>query len=111
MASSKTAQKPLTKDQKRQLRGMAQALDPIVFIGQQGLSPAVVKALDEALKARELVKVRIGNNAEVETGAIAEALCRGTQSQEVHRIGHVLVFYRAPKRPADRLIKLVTDSD
>ncbi len=49
----------LDSAQRRHLRGLAHPLKPIVFVGEAGISPAVVTALDEALTQHELVKVRL----------------------------------------------------
>jgi RNA-binding protein len=51
-------QKSLTEKQKKHLRGLAHAREPVVLVGQGGLSPAITGELETALGAHELVKVR-----------------------------------------------------
>ena len=87
----------LNQAQRKHLRGLAHALQPVVMIGQKGNSPAVTQELDGALTAHELVKVsiRVGDR-ELRDQAIAE-LEQQTQSTLVTRIGNIAVFYRARK--------------
>jgi RNA-binding protein len=88
-------QHALTEKQKKYLRGLAHARDPIVLIGTAGLSPAVIAELDGALNAHELVKVRARVGDREERDAILEDLCNRTNSILVQRVGHVGVLYRA----------------
>jgi RNA-binding protein len=88
----------LDSSQRRYLRGLAHPLKPIVFIGEGGISPAVLKALDEALTSHELVKIRLRQPenkkeaAETLASASAAALC-GV-------VGHTVVLYRPnPEEP------------
>lgn len=53
----------LTSKQRAQLRGLANSLTPIVHIGKEGITEAVVKQTDEALEARELIKCRVLESA------------------------------------------------
>ena len=52
----------LTGKQKRFLRAMGTSMDPVVFIGKEGLTPTVVTAAKDAIKKRELIKVRVLQN-------------------------------------------------
>ncbi|MFL6547307.1 MAG: ribosome assembly RNA-binding protein YhbY [Povalibacter sp.] len=88
---------PLTEKQRKYLRGLAHARDPIVLVGQSGLSPGITKELDVALGAHELVKVRARVGDREERDAVFEQLGAGTKSTLVQRIGNVGVFYRARK--------------
>jgi RNA-binding protein len=87
----------LTEKQKKYLRGLAHARDPVVLIGQGGLSPAITGELTTALGAHELVKVRARVGARDERDNIFAALAEQTGSTLVQRIGNVGVFYRARK--------------
>jgi RNA-binding protein len=84
----------LSEKQRRHLRGLGHALKPIIAIGKEGASAAVVAEAARALHDHELVKVRV---AGMERGARDEALdslASGTQSEIVGRIGHTAVLYR-----------------
>ncbi|MBB6091877.1 RNA-binding protein [Povalibacter uvarum] len=89
--------KTLSEKQRKHLRGLAHSRDPIVLIGQGGLSEGVTKELDTALSAHELVKVRARVGDREERDAIFEQLTRQTTSTLVQRIGNVGVFYRPHK--------------
>lgn len=90
----------LSEKQRKYLRGLAHARDPIVMIGQSGLSAAVTREMDLALGSHELVKVsvRVGDREQRDT--ILEELTTQTGAALVQRIGNVGVFYRAhPEHP------------
>ena len=87
----------LSEKQRKYLRGLAHARDPIVLIGQSGLSAGVTKELDTALGAHELVKVRARVGDRDERDAVFEQLVSETKSTLVQRIGNVGVFYRPHK--------------
>ncbi|RIL06289.1 MAG: ribosome assembly RNA-binding protein YhbY [Proteobacteria bacterium] len=82
----------LTGPQKRFLRARAQALEPMVWIGDAGLTGGVRRALDEALAAHELVKVRM--RAPDDKRALAAELAATSGAALVHLIGHTAVLYR-----------------
>jgi RNA-binding protein len=87
----------LSEKQRKYLRGLAHGRDPIVMIGQSGLSPGVTRELDIALGAHELVKVRARVGDREQRDAILDELATSTSSALVQRIGNVGVFYRASK--------------
>lgn len=88
----------LTGKQKSYLRGLAHSLSPVVFVGKEGASEAVIRKAHLELLAHELIKVRIGDGAEGEGDTIAEALATGTGAAIAQRIGHVVVLYRRRKK-------------
>ena len=87
----------LSEKQKKHLRRLAHASNPIVMLGQAGLTDGVVAELDRALTHHELVKVaaRVGDRT-ARDGAL-RALAERTASELVQRIGHTGVFYRRRK--------------
>lgn len=90
----------LTEKQKKYLRGLAHARDPIVMVGQGGSSPAVTSELEIALGAHELVKVKARVGDRDERNELLDELAKQTGSALVQRIGNVGVFYRArPDKP------------
>ena len=96
-------QSNLTEKQKKHLRGLAHAREPIVMIGQGGLSPAITGELETALGAHELVKVRARVGDRDQRDEIFDELARQTKSALVQRIGNVAVFYR-PSKDKPRII-------
>jgi RNA-binding protein len=85
------------------LRAEAHHLTPLVHVGQYGLSPTVVQALDDALRTRELVKVQLGRNADVKAKDAAAELAAATGATEVQVIGKTATLYREnPELPRKR---------
>jgi len=90
----------LTDAQRKYLRRLGHDLNPVVLIGNSGLSPNLVAEMDGALAHHELVKVRarVGDR-EARDQMLAE-LAASTRSEIVQRIGHVALFYRVqPDKP------------
>lgn len=84
--------------QRRWLRGRAHALDPVTHVGQAGVSEAVLRAVDGALLAHELIKVRL--HEPEDKRAAARALAAGTGAVLCGLIGHTVILYRPhPERP------------
>jgi RNA-binding protein len=94
----------LTEKQKKHLRRLAHPMNPIVMLGNAGLTDAVVAELDRALTDHELVKVsaRVGDRG-ARDAALDEMASR-TLSELVQRIGNVGVFYRPRKQMPKILI-------
>ena len=76
------------------LKARAHHLNPVVMIGQHGLTDAVIKETDAALAAHELIKVRVAGDDRAERVAAAEALCEATGAFLVQHIGKLLVLWR-----------------
>lgn len=79
------------------LRGRAHHLKVVVSVGALGVSRGVVAELDQALRAHELVKVKLAGDDRAARQACLERLCAGTDAAPVQLIGRVGVVYR----PAD----------
>jgi RNA-binding protein len=88
----------LTGRQRKALRGRAHRLEPIVQVGREGVTDAVVRAVDETLATHELVKVRLHEPEDKK--ADAAALAEGTRSALCGLVGHTVILYRPhPERP------------
>ena len=94
----------LTSKQRQFLKGRAHALSPVVRIGKSGLTPAVIQEAKTALRAHELVKVRIEAEDADERRALAERLAENADAQIVARVGKIAVLYR--ERDEDPDIRL-----
>src|SRR3984885_2626189 len=84
----------LTEKQKKHLRRLAHPMNPIVMLGNAGLTDAVVTELERALTDHELVKVSARVGARDARNQALTALAGRTGSELVQRVGHVGVFYR-----------------
>jgi len=92
---------PLTSTERAALRRRGQSIKPVIIIGKAGLSPDLVTATSDALRARELIKVRVLREAPVTRDDIADFLAEATGSQCPGRIGHTFLLYLAPEEPGE----------
>lgn len=103
-ASDATAIRPaaraLNAAERRELRAAAHHLDPVIMIGDAGLTPAVVAEADRALERHQLIKVRVLGGDRIERGRIMERLCAALGCSPVQLIGKLLVVWRPAKDAA-----------
>ena len=98
----------LTSKQRAQLRSLATNLDTIVHVGKDGIGDNLIKQVNDALEARELIKGRVlDNNIDYDARAAAEELARATRSEVVQVIGSKFVLYRMQHDKSKRKIELV----
>ena len=96
----------LTSKQRAQLRAIANDLQPVVHIGKDGISDALVKQADEALEAREIVKCK--ENSLLTAREACDELSRRTRSEQVQVIGSKFVLYRTShSKEKEKRIRLV----
>ena len=97
----------LNNQQKKALRGMGHHLEPIVYVGKEGLSPSLLKSTEAALNAHELIKIKLGQNCPLERSEAADELVRLTRAAQVQAIGKMILLYRAnPDLPVEKRIAL-----
>lgn len=85
---------PLSESQKKHLRGLAHSLKPCIYIGNGGVTAAVLAELGNALEHHELLKVKVRcGDREAREAAVA-VLVDGTGATLLQRIGNVAVLYR-----------------
>lgn len=84
----------LKPNQRAFLRKMAQTISPIFQIGKNGLSDNQIEQIQNALEARELIKITLLNTIPDEKNAIAEELANSTGADIVHLIGNKLTLYK-----------------
>lgn len=98
----------LTPAQRKAHRAAAHHLDPVVMIGADGLTPAVTKEADAALRAHGLIKVRVlSDSREIRQAALAD-LCEQLNAAPVQHIGKLLVLWRP--RPDKDTVRTEADS-
>ncbi|MEO8751327.1 MAG: YhbY family RNA-binding protein [Casimicrobiaceae bacterium] len=86
--------KPLIPAERRALRAKAHHLEPVVIVGQHGLTPAVLHEIDLALAKHELVKVRVFSDDRDARDAMLAAICTAMDCAPVQHVGKVLVLWR-----------------
>lgn len=107
----------LTPAQRKEKRADAHHLDPVVMIGGEGLTPAVVKETDAALKSHGLIKIRVlGDDRQAREAMLAQ-LCDELDAAPIQHIGKLLVLWRPipektrvereDARPGPRVVKIV----
>lgn len=87
----------LTPAERSAMRAQAHALDPVVMIGDAGLTPAVEKEVSASLDAHGLIKVRVHGDDREERIRIYQTLCERLKAEPVQHIGKLLVLYRPKK--------------
>ena len=98
----------LKSSQRAQLRAIANGLDTIVQVGKGGITENVIKQVDSALTAREIIKGRVLEASMLSAREAAEALAPDCGAEIVQIIGSRFVLYRENKKlPAEKRIKLV----
>ncbi|ATG89284.1 ribosome assembly RNA-binding protein YhbY [Methylomonas koyamae] len=84
--------------QKKKLKAQAHALNPVVIVGQAGLTEAVLKEINVALDAHELIKIKIRAERD-DRAVISEQICAETKAELIQSIGQIAVVYRQnPKK-------------
>ena len=91
--------KSLTPAQRQHLRGLAHSRQPVVMIGNNGLTPAVLKEIELALVAHELIKIKAASDELDTRRSWLQEICAATGAAPVQQIGKVLVIYRAAEKP------------
>jgi len=94
---------PLSAKKRSELRAQAHKLNPVVIIGDKGLTDEVVAEIDRSLKAHELIKVRAAGGERDSRDVWLEAICERLQAHPVQQIGKVFVIYREnPKEKEEK---------
>jgi len=87
----------LTGKERAKFRSQANLLKPIVMIGKDGLTEAVIDQIDQIIELKELVKIKIQNNSTEEARTVAEEVAKELEAEVVQVIGGIVVLYRESK--------------
>lgn len=89
----------LTASQKRYLRGLTHDINPVVMVGDKGLTDNVMAEIELALDHHELVKVKLRSDRDTRR-EWSQRIARECAAETVHEIGQVACFYRRnPEKP------------
>jgi RNA-binding protein len=83
----------LTPKERRGLRARAHHLQPVVMIGDAGLTEQVIREIEANLRSHELIKIRAGEDRAARD-ALVSAICAATGAHSVQQIGKIVVIYR-----------------
>lgn len=89
---------PLTGKQRRHLRALGHHLEPVVIVGQSGVTEGVIAAVEQALKDHELIKVKINEGPGTRHEAAA-SIAEATGAEQAQLLGRTALFFK--KRPKD----------
>ena len=94
----KVVYKIMTSKQRAYLRGLANSITPIFQIGKSGISDNLIKQLDDALEARELIKITVLRNAPDGVRDFGEEIAESTNSTLVQVVGNRITLFRQRKK-------------
>ena len=94
----------ITSKQRATLRSQSNGLETIFQIGKGGISDMLVQQVNDALKAREMIKLRVLENSMYDAREAAQILAEATESEVVQVIGSRFVLYK--RNPKDPVIDL-----
>ncbi len=96
----------LTSKQRAFLRGLGHVQPAIFQIGKGGINENMIKQLDDALEARELIKISVLETALMSARSACDELCEALNAEPVQCIGNKLVIYRQASDKDKRKIEL-----
>ncbi len=85
--------------QRSYLKSLSNSLEPVLIIGKNGFTDNVIKQLDDALEARELIKIKCLDNSGLDAKEVASEAVRLLRAEFVQSIGSKFTIYRAAKEP------------
>ncbi|MCD7743881.1 MAG: ribosome assembly RNA-binding protein YhbY [Lachnospiraceae bacterium] len=95
----------MTSKQRAYLKSLAMTMEPIYQVGKSSLTPELTAGIDEALSARELIKISVLQNCMDDPRELAQIVAERTHAQVVQVIGKKIVLYR-PGKDKKRKIEL-----
>ena len=97
----------ITTKQRAFLRGLGNALDPVMQIGKEGFSDNSKSTIEGLLEARELVKIKVLNNCDLSPKEMMKVVCEKTGADPVQVIGRILIVYRKSSKKDFKHIELL----
>ena len=88
----------MTSKQRAYLRGLANTIDAIFQVGKGGISDVLLEQLNNAIEARELVKITVLETAPGSAKELAEEIAQGTNSVVVQTVGNKITLFRQKKK-------------
>lgn len=93
----------MTSKQRAYLKSLASTMEPIFQVGKSSPTPELTKAIDEAITARELIKISVLKNCFDDPKEIANIVAERTRSEVVMVIGKKIILYREGKNKKKKI--------
>lgn len=97
----------ITTKQRAQLRGLGNALEPVMQIGKEGIGENSYAAINALLEARELIKIKVLNTCPLRAREVCEQICANTDASPVQVIGAMVIIYRRSTKKGFKHIELI----
>ena len=97
----------LSPEQRREYRGIAHNLKPVIIVGDKGLTEGLQEELERALNDHELIKIKVASQDRESRQEAVTALCQASGAELVQTIGKVAVILRRAKKPNPKLSNLL----
>ena len=88
----------MTSKERAYLRGLANTIDPIFQVGKGGISDVLIEQLNNAIEARELIKITVLETAPGNAKELANEIANNTNSEVVQTIGNKITLFRQKKK-------------
>lgn len=88
----------LTSKEKKQLRGYAQTIRPLFQLGKEGITPNLIRTLNDSLEVHELIKISLLKTCPVDLDEASFDVAYLTKSEVIQKIGKTFVIYKKSKK-------------
>lgn len=88
----------MNSKQRAYLRGLANTMPAIFQVGKNGISENFIKQIDDALEARELIKLNVLATSPEDISEVAEEIANSTNSELIQTMGNKITLFRARKK-------------
>ena len=96
-----------SNNDKKKFRTIGHQLKPVVIIAQKGLTENIKEEIDRALTDHELIKIKLLTSTRAAKKELMEVICSEFNAECLQSIGHIILIYRAAKKPGPNLSNLL----